>query len=338
VSTHGKGKDERGKSPFGPVVVAGDPDVTYTPWLVIRYAVGDFGGRPLPSTAVFWESPDVWVTSTLGVNQPIPGKPNQVFARVSNFGLQQANGVVVKFWWANPSLAITEATANLIGVAFVDIPSLRSILVECPDPWVPIIENQGHECLLAEAYMPGLDPLIAPMDPLADRHVGQKNEQLVGVSPGEKFRVPVQVLNASAKLVHAAIEVHAIELKSVPGLIRERLGPEAKLAPPRAGEASLALEESGEPRTLLEPSTAFAHSLLDEPPSDIVGAESELRGKPAATHSLELHPWETTLVELSGVTPASARLGDTFLYRIVQRVGPVVTGGYTVALVVTAEG
>jgi hypothetical protein len=337
VSTHGNGKEGRRKSPFGPVVVVGDPAVAYTPWLVIRYAVGDFGGRPLPSTAVFWESPDVWVTSTLGVNQPIPGEPNQVFARVSNFGLQQANGVVVKFWWANPSLAITEATANLIGVAFADIPSLRSLVVECPDPWVPIVENGGHECLLAEAYLPGLDPLTAPMDPLADRHVGQKNEQLVEVSPGEKFRVPVQTLNASPDLVHAAIEVHATELESVPGLIRERLGPEAELAPPRAGDASLALEESRELRILLEPRAVLAHRLLDEAPSDVVGAESELRGAPAATHSLELDPWETTLVELSGVAPASAQVGDTFLYRIVQRVGPVVTGGYTVALVVTAD-
>lgn len=337
MSTHGNGKDKRGKSPFGPIVFAGDPAVTYTPWLVVRYALGDFGGRPLPPSTVFWESPDVWVTSTLGVNQPIPGEPNQVFARVSNFGLQQANGIVVKFWWANPSLAITEASANLIGVAFVDIPSLRSVVVECPDPWVPIVENEGHECLLAEAYLPGLDPLSAPMDPLADRHVGQKNEQLVGVSPGEKFHVPVQALNASAELVHAAIEVHAIELKSVPRLISERLGTEAKLTPPRAGDASPALEESRKPRTLFEPHTAVAHRVLNEASSDVVGTESEIRGEPAATHSLKLHPWQATLVELSGITPAAAQVGDTFLYRIVQRVGPVVTGGYTVALVVTAD-
>src|SRR5581483_740840 len=36
----------------------------YTPWLVIRYDAGDYGGRPLPAGTVFWESPDVWVTST----------------------------------------------------------------------------------------------------------------------------------------------------------------------------------------------------------------------------------------------------------------------------------
>jgi hypothetical protein len=174
------------------------------------------------------------------------------------------------------------------------------------------------------------------MDPLADRHVGQKNEQLVGVTPGQKFRVPVRALNASAELVHAAIEVHTVELQSVPRLIRERLGPAAELAPPRVGETSLALEEAREPRTLLEPHAALAHRLLDQAPSNVVGAESELHGEATARHSLELHPWETTLVELSGVTPADAKVGETFLYRIVQRVGPVVTGGYTVALVVTA--
>lgn len=337
MSTHGNGKGKRGKSPFGPIVVSGDPAITYTPWLVIRYALGDFGGRPLPPSTVFWESPDVWVTSTLGMNLPVPGEPNQVFARVSNFGLQQANGVVVKFWWANPSLAITQATAHLIGVAFVNIPSLRTVVVECPDPWVPTVENEGHECLLAEAYLPALDPLTAPMDPLADRHVGQKNEQLVGVSPGGKFRVPVWALNASAQIAHTTIEVRTIELEQVPRLIRERLGPEAALAPPRAGEASLVLHESRESRTSIEPHAGIAQRLLGVPPSTVVGAENELRGEPAATHALELQPWETALIELSGVAPSYAKAGDTFLYRIMQRVGPAVSGGYTVALVVNAD-
>ena len=132
----GKGRP----SPFGPVGVGGNSKTTYTPWLVVRYAVGDIGDRPLPAATVFRESPDVWVVSSRGINQPVVGEANQVFGRVTNYGLLQANGVVVKFWWADPSLAITEASAHLIGVAFTNIPSLRSQVVQCPHPWVPIEE------------------------------------------------------------------------------------------------------------------------------------------------------------------------------------------------------
>src|ERR1700757_1606486 len=75
----------------------------YTPWLVIRCANGDVGARPLPGGTTFWESPDVWVESSLGINQPVPGQPNNVFCKITNLGLQDATGVVVQFWWANPS-------------------------------------------------------------------------------------------------------------------------------------------------------------------------------------------------------------------------------------------
>src|SRR3974390_1876487 len=99
----------------------GKGDKHYTPWLVVRYAAGDVGSRPLPGGTVFWESPDVWVVSSLGGNQPVPGEPNTVFARVLNLGLEDATGVTVRFWWANPSIAISEATAHLIGLGSTNI-------------------------------------------------------------------------------------------------------------------------------------------------------------------------------------------------------------------------
>lgn len=59
------------------------------------------------------------------------------------------------------------------------VPSLSSVVVQCPDPLFPIVENNGHECVFAEAYIPAFDDLNAPLDPADDRHVGQRNEQLV---------------------------------------------------------------------------------------------------------------------------------------------------------------
>jgi hypothetical protein len=159
-----------------------DDGTHYTTWLVVGYQAGDDGTRPLQGGTVFWESPNVWVVSSAGVNQPVPGEANTVFARVANLGLQDATGVYVRFWWADPSLAITEANAHQINpqnLPAVSVPSLSSVVVQCPDPWIPIFENNGHECLFAEAYIPGFDELNAPLDPVDDRHVGQKNEQLI---------------------------------------------------------------------------------------------------------------------------------------------------------------
>ena len=112
-----------------------DSRTHYTTWLLVRYAAGDDGTRSLPGGAVFWESPDIWVVSSAGVNQPVPGEANTVFARVTNLGLQDATGVVVRFWWANPALAITEANAHQINplhLPAVTVPSMSSVAVQCP--------------------------------------------------------------------------------------------------------------------------------------------------------------------------------------------------------------
>ena len=326
----GKG-DKGGPSPFGPVRISGNPKQTYSPWLVVRYAPGDIGDRPLASGAVFWESPDVWVVSPLGINQPVPGEANQVYARVTNYGLQQANGVVVKFWWNNPSLAITEADGNLIGIAFVNIPSLRSAVVACPDPWVPVEENGGHECLLAEAYVPGLDPLTAPMDPVADRHVGQKNEQLVTVSAGQMFTVGLTMANPSPLLQAAAVEVHPVVTDILPGLLAGRFT-DRKLRPPTSAGLSVALAESPGKRLFLPPSRLFARRLLE---AELPGAAGGgLCQPPQAAHTVDLAAWESVGVELRGFVPPTAQEGDTFMLRVIERLGDAVIGGYTVAVVV----
>jgi hypothetical protein len=330
----GDGKGSKGgPSPFGPVGVLGNPKQTYSPWLVVRYAPGDIGDRPLAPGTVFWESPDVWVVSSLGINQPVPGEANHVYARVTNYGLQQANGVVVKFWWVNPSLAISEASANLIGIAFVNIASLRTEVVPCPDPWIPIEENGGHECLLAEAYVPGLDPLTDPMDPVADRHVGQKNEQLVTVSAGQMFRVGLTVANLSPLAQAATIEVHPVVADTLPELVAGRFAESHELRPPTRAGVSVALDESRGERLFLPPSRLFARRLLD------AGLPGETGGgfcqPPQVARAVDLAAWESMTVELRGLVPATARAGDTFMLRVLERLGAVVIGGYTVAVVVT---
>ena len=331
----GGGKQEQGTLtiPEFNVPTLGDNRHNYTPWLVIRCEGGDFGGRPLPSGTVFWESPDVWVKSSLGINQPVVGQANAVFAEVSNFGLQQANGVVVKFWWANPSLAITESNAHPIGIGFANIPAKHSIVVECPTPWVPIEENEGHECLIAEAYVPIYDPLTAPLDPVLDRHVGQKNEHLETIAPGGKFHFTLHGANLAPLRQTVAFDVQAVSAGRLPTLFDRRTELRDVALSPPSTQLPLTLQVHPEASSYVSPDDSFARSLLALSAAQKAGAAGCI-AFPWISRSAELEPWEGRVIDVSGVVPPDAQIGQTFMFRLIQRIGPIVTGGYSIGVLV----
>ena len=55
---------------------------------------------------------------------------------------------------------------------------------------------------------------------------------------------------------------------------------------------------------------------------------------PVQAHSVDLDPWESRTVTMSGTVPADATTGEVHIVRLVQRIGPVVVGGYSIALIV----
>ena len=182
----------------------------YLPYLLVRTASGDRGGRP--HTGVFWESPDVFVVPNQEADSapPMPAAaggtaqasaPNTLYAHVWNLGRAAAFRVRVEFWWFNPSLGLSRSAANLVGAAYCDLgdrwthfdrwteveqPYGRWIsrgchaIVRCPETWVPVYQNNGHECLVVRAF----DPLLDALSPdqfraSADRHVAQRNIAVV---------------------------------------------------------------------------------------------------------------------------------------------------------------
>lgn len=315
----------------------GKGDKHYTSWLVVRYAAGDDGSRPLPGGSVFWESPDVWVVSSLGINQPVPGEPNTVFARVSNFGLQDATGVSVKFWWANPSLAITEANAHLIGIGSANIVAGASAVVECPDKWVPVVENNGHECLLAEAFIPGFDPLVAPMDPTNDRHVGQKNEQLVMLQQGMKFSVQLQAVNIASFTQQLTFEVQALRLDAVPALITARqvlAKTDVPAIVPAESALPVILEVADSPAFFTGPSALFARRLVARTEQELAGLAHDCFVPAQISRHARFEPWEARNLVIHGQVPPGTRRGELFTFRAVQLAGRMVVGGYTVHVLV----
>lgn len=334
-----KGDKHRISAPIIPTLkFPWETNINYTPWLLVRDALGDIGARPLPSGSVFWESPDVWVESANGaINQPVVGQPNTVFARVTNLGWQYATGVIVKFWWADPSLAITETTANLIGIGWTDIPSGWSVVVQCPKPWVPIVENGGHECLVAEAYIPVYDPLTAPMNPMDDRHVGQKNEQLVMLGKGQSFTTKIKAINAIGFRQALTFEVQSLQSAAIPPLlaVRTKLLP-AKLRSP-SSVLPLSLRVNDASGVYTGPSTLFASRLLSLAKQEVAGTAVYTQAPVQITHTTQFEPWESRMIEISGQIPSSAEVGQIYVFRVVQRFGQMITGGYTVNVVVVEQ-
>lgn len=181
----------------------------FLPYLLIRAAAGDRGNRPVDP---FWESPDIFVVPNQDAASapPLPstfggiaqaGAPNTLYAHVWNFGKAPVHRARIEFYWFNPSLGITQADANLIGAAWVDLSNRFTLyptwvpisesygqwmtqgchaIVRCPTTWVPTFENNGHECLVVRAFEPILDAVSpSQFSASTDRHVGQRNIAVV---------------------------------------------------------------------------------------------------------------------------------------------------------------
>lgn len=302
-------------------------DEPYSPFLVMRYQFGDGGIRPIPSGEVFWESPDVWVVSSVGINMPKAGEANRIFARVSNLGSADALVVNVRFWWANPSIAITPATAHLIGSATIDVPSGYSREVECPVKWLPVVENGGHECIMAEAWAPYLDEIQSPLDPVNDRHVCQKNLQIIKSGAGMKFSFRVHAANLTPKARNLAIQVHPVAQAGMRhDLLRQQLS---------AGKTPKASGHLLTPRITIPKEGALVPPSRRIPLSSAVVENAVISENALFSTKKMFQAWETRPVEMSGTIPRTAKPGDVFAYRIVQMLDENVSGGYTLYVVVT---
>jgi hypothetical protein len=208
----------------------------FYPYLLVRSLVGDRGDRPI--NVPFWESPDIWTAPGAPAASPaIPanpggvvtaGEPNTVYAHVWNLGRAPIMGVKVEYYWFNPTLGINAAHANLIGVARVDLGPRNSTgchrLVKCPKAWVPVVENNGHECLVVRVSAIG-DNISAthPWDAWADRHVAQRNihvasqgaemaKLITSLNATLQARSRVQLLQVGAEAAHA-VQLVAPHLK-----------------------------------------------------------------------------------------------------------------------------
>lgn len=144
-------------------------------------------------------SPDIWTVEDPSDNSesaPVAGTPFFLKAKVRNGGSNSVTNATVKFYWANPSVGFNRNTANYIGQSFVSLDPNQVQDVLCLVPWVPEYLNNGHECVLAEAYHQN-DPVSNPVsfNVPTDRHVAQRNLS-VEMALNDMFHMNFEIHNA----------------------------------------------------------------------------------------------------------------------------------------------
>lgn len=303
---------------------------TYTPWIEIDDA------NAVTPPGVFWLSPDIWVTSSLGMNLPRQGEANQIFVRVHNRGLMDAGNVTVRFYVANPSAVITEQSVVPVGgilngatLTGVYIPAGGSVELPCPASWFP--DPLTHQCLLAKAWCPGLDPTTQPYEPLLDaansRYCAQRNVTVALVQPGNAFSLSVEVANITDFMLPVRVLIHVVPFDLLVQRIKHMQIPlpDDLSQPWRQPEIDAML---GKARGFLwHGSSTFGRLLVAS--EDKAPAVVHDPRKAVIQISEELVPFERRLLKFEGKIPDDALRGEAFAYDITQILGGVVTGGYS---------
>jgi hypothetical protein len=180
----------------------------------------------------WWLSPDIWVVPGSdpagSPGQPIAGEPAFLWARVHNTGDTAVSNATVRFYAANPAVGFDRSTATLVGTAFVTLTAGQSNDVLCLAPWVPTFINDGHICVLAEAFHPNLDPLPAAQafDVPNDRHVAQRNLTVLKAIEGRGI-LSFEIHNPSREDLTFTIRATPGELRELE-LVRDTLGVDEK--------------------------------------------------------------------------------------------------------------
>lgn len=199
----------------------------YLPYLVVRANAGDHGSRPV---AVGWESPDIFVAPDMDANSApaVPpthgglaksGVPNTLWAHVWNLGLAPVINARVEFYWFDPSIGLDTSSAHLIGVTHVDLGDRYSgnchTIVKCPNTWVPQYLNGGHECLVVRFFEPLMDSLgPEKWNAATNRHIGQRNISVVNASSPATLQIPLR-LGCSTPPGPVTIEITTEKIQNV---------------------------------------------------------------------------------------------------------------------------
>ena len=345
---------------------AGDQHAgTWTPWLLIRFATNDAGGRPIANGTVFWLSPDIAVDSSDLWGNAVAGEENFVEARIFNLGKAPSIPTKVDFYWGDPSLGLGPGKMNYIGTEWTALEPHRGTIVRCTTPWIPEFRNNGHECLMVQCVSPVLEDLPgpaigppAPLQPQLDRHVGQHNITVLPAKVGGLLQFGVNVYNpfplAMQTLVTMRVQ-HLVFTREAQRTVHRRalvaaavgFDPRATVKSPlvqdvraiygsRGGpEISTRLAERGTIIPADGARTYLARMLLaadGESPAACVDTRGHI-----ALHDLTFRAFENRRLEVELRAPAGAQPGEVVVVHFFQTTAELPIGGYTIVMPVVGE-
>jgi hypothetical protein len=322
----------------------------YSPWLLLRYKPIDNGlGRPIPDNTVFWVSPDIWVESSDPLGNAVLGQHNVVHARVFNLGKAQSSPTRVDFYWGDAAVGLGPGQMNFIGSDTVVVPFHQSKDVRVK--WVPI--STGHECLMVNTTCDINDAIAQPFQPTLDRHVGQRNINVVQAGAGKpvKFLVGVNnlapmmaTLTVAARLEHLAVSRKATATMSHRDIVNHvasyvrgehtdivrdiaddsRFGRSAPRIRGQLSEASSIVPSR-------EGKSFFAHLLLASDQRAASGSRRDMsRDIPLAEAVMK--GFEHRALDLELGIPGNAMPGEFVVCHVIQDIAGLQVGGYTIVV------
>lgn len=321
------------------------------PYLLVRAFAGDHGGgRPMWQPQPFWESPDILVVpgdvptynggATLA---PQAGKPHTIFVHVWNLGRLMALGVKLSVYWANPTFSFDDPNhpPHLIGATMFELADrLRQgshMLVRLPQLWTPVMENNGHECLLAKVGC-FTDGPGHGFDANHNRHIGQRNLNLVSsqqsIKPLLDKLAAALPAKAELQLIHGMHDLKPIVLAHAPALapvIAHPVAVPVRAVPLPGGTAHLGAVVPG-------PAGLHAIPAAVAAPAFTAGAvtAATLAAHPAATVVAPQLSAPEALMHHLGITDLRAGNiathlgGDAHVLRFVATQDGKAVGGYTI--------
>jgi hypothetical protein len=151
---------------------------TATAYMVVQADSNDLGARPLPGPeALHSQSLQILDGSGAAVTRPVRNTTYRLRCQAVNLGATAAFGGLADFYVAAPAqfdgIAGTGATMPGQGhTGFAAYPG-HTVTIDSPNTWRPATDAEAASSVLVHVYDPFLDPLVAPFDARADRHVGR---------------------------------------------------------------------------------------------------------------------------------------------------------------------
>ena len=154
-------------------------------FLYIRSYNGDIGNRPF-SGIKFWDSPDININpisnSSINTTELHGGSTYTIRCRLNNKGDLMIPYPKVEFFLTDPTLGFNTTVAELLGLTQLQGLLLPASNGEAQFRYTVPASEAGHKCLFARTY--SFSPLDKPfdlnaLDPRLDRHIGQKNLNII---------------------------------------------------------------------------------------------------------------------------------------------------------------